>query len=133
MSARFTRPEVDAEPRAAHGSLDRAEVRWEGLDEARMLDFSVNGNPFGPSPLVQEALREARWDVYPDRECLALRGALAEGLGVPMEDIVAGNGAAELVHLAAAAFVDRGGVVDSTALGDLARRRPEMLFVVDEA
>lgn len=76
-----------------------------GLDPDEVLDFSVNSNPYGPSPAVREALAQVPLDRYPDREALALRRALAARLDVSLEQIVAGNGTAELLWLVGLAFL----------------------------
>ena len=99
------RPEVLAAPLAYHGALDYAELERWGLSPEQVLDFSVNSNPYGPSPAVREALRTVPLERYPDRETLALRRALADHLSVAPDRIVAGNGAAELIWLVALAFL----------------------------
>jgi L-threonine-O-3-phosphate decarboxylase len=88
-----------------HGALDYAELERLGLDPEGVLDFSVNSNPYGPSPAVREAVARVPLDRYPDREALALRRALAERLDVAPARIVAGNGTAELIWLVAFAFL----------------------------
>lgn len=88
-----------------HGALDFAELERLGLHPDDVLDFSVNSNPFGPSPLVQEAIARTPLQRYPDRESLSLRRALGEKLGVGIEQILVGNGSAELIQLAASAFL----------------------------
>ena len=60
-----------------HGALDYAELESLGLHPDGVLDFSVNSNAFGPSPLVRQAISDIPFDRYPDRESLALR--LLEG------------------------------------------------------
>jgi histidinol-phosphate/aromatic aminotransferase/cobyric acid decarboxylase-like protein len=89
----------------AHGAISDTEVSAVGR---AVLDFSVNTNPLGPSLLAAEAL--ARVDVarYPDPEALSLRRALGERLSVPIESIVVGNGSAELIWLAALAYLRPG-------------------------
>jgi histidinol-phosphate aminotransferase len=85
--------------------LDYAELEQLGLDPAEILDFSVNSNPYGPSPLVQRAIAQVPLERYPDREALALRRALAAKLAVEPEQIVVGNGAAEVLWLIALVFL----------------------------
>src|SRR5262249_20006856 len=82
-----------------------------GLASEAVLDFSVNGNPYGPSPCVREALAQVPYDRYPDREALALRRVLSKHLDVPAEQILVGNGSTELVWLVALAFVCAGDTV----------------------
>lgn len=123
LEANPPRPEVLEVPLAYHGAIDHAELERLGLDPDTVLDFSVNSNPYGPSPAVREALAHVALDRYPDRETLALRRALADHLGVSPAQIVAGNGTAELLGLVALAFVrpgDRVLVVGPT-FGEYAR------------
>ena len=63
------------------------------------LDFSANVNPFGTPEPVKAAIRAAAEDVsrYPDPYCTALREKLAARHGVLPEEILCGNGAAELI------------------------------------
>ena len=91
-----------------HGALDFAELERLGLLPDDLLDFSANSNPFGPSPLVREALDRVPLDRYPDRESLSLRRTLGEKLGLAPEQIMVGNGSAELLQLAALAFLRPG-------------------------
>lgn len=95
-------------PPASHGAFDFAELEQAGLNPEDVLDFSVNSNPFGPSPLVHAAIEKVPIDRYPDRECLALRRALAGRLDISAAQIVFGNGTAELIWLAAFAFLKAG-------------------------
>ena len=75
---------------------------WAGYETeygSLPLDFSANVSPLGLPDGVHEAavqaLREA--DRYPDPLCRMLRARLAERHGVPAEQIVCGNGAADLI------------------------------------
>lgn len=102
------RPEVQATPYDQHGAFDYAELEELGLTPDQVIDFSVNINPFGPSPKAVDALQHLVIDRYPDRESLALRRALAQKLDLVPEQIVIGNGTAELLWLLAAAFVQPG-------------------------
>jgi len=73
-----------------------------------VLDFSVNSNPFGPSPKVWDAIHQTPLERYPDRESIIFRRELSQRLDVPPEQIIVGNGTAELIQLAAFALL-RGG------------------------
>ena len=95
-------------PPAVHGGIDLAELRALGLRPDDVLDFSANVNPYGPSPAVREALARVSLEGYPDRECLELRVALADSLGVPPDGILPGNGASEIIWLTAWAFLRPG-------------------------
>jgi L-threonine-O-3-phosphate decarboxylase len=102
------RREVLDLPPAVHGSLDVGELQALGLRPEDVLDFSANLNPYGPSAAICEAAAKAPLDRYPDRECLELRAALAESLGVSPGRILPGNGVSELIWLAALAFIRPG-------------------------
>lgn len=90
---------------AFHGAVDLGEMRRRGIDPDRLLDFSANINPFGPSSRVREAVSNAVLDRYPDRECLRLREALSAQEGIDMERIIIGNGTSELLQLIAQVFL----------------------------
>jgi histidinol-phosphate aminotransferase len=102
------RPEVQATPSDQHGALDYAELARLGIAPDEIIDFSVNSNPFGPSPAVHEALGRVVVERYPDREALALRRALAEKFDLDLPQLLIGNGTAELLWLLALAFVRPG-------------------------
>ncbi len=102
------RPELLQIPDAIHGALDFAELECLGLAPEAVLDFSVNGNPYGPSPQVREAIAQVPYDRYPDREVRALRQVLARHLDITPERLLIGNGSTELVWLLALAFVRPG-------------------------
>jgi histidinol-phosphate aminotransferase len=96
----------------AHGGIDYREFARLGIDPASVIDFSVNGNPYGPSPHVREALQRADIAHYPDRHCLALRHAVLEDewphRGLALDHILCGNGTAELIWAVARAFLAPG-------------------------
>lgn len=122
-TAPLPRPEVYFASPTSHGGPDYVELEALQLSPEEVLDFSVNSNPFGPSPRVLQALANVPLDRYPDREALALRRALAAHLDVAPERIVIGNGAAELLWLIALAYVNIGDVVLilSPTFGEYAR------------
>ena len=67
----------------AHGGQLRRLAEIYGLDPARILDFSANINPEGPSPKVLAAIRNSLRDprtlaCYPDLELLDLRTAILD-------------------------------------------------------
>ena len=66
-----------------------------------VLDFSANINPLGLAEGVRNAISSHLDDVihYPDPDCTALREALSRFYHLPVETIVPGNGAAELLYL----------------------------------
>ncbi len=69
------------------------------------MDFSVNSNPLGPQPEVVKAIRDAAANIsqYPDVYCEKLLSALCSFEQVEKDQIICGNGAAELIFSAALA------------------------------
>jgi histidinol-phosphate aminotransferase len=88
-----------------HGALDYTELERLGLRPEEVLDFSSNINPYGPPPAVLKRLSETSFAQYPDRDTIALRRALSMRFNLPEEQILVGNGSAELLLLAAIAFL----------------------------
>lgn len=65
-----------------------------------IVKLDANENPYGPPPEVLEALGSMKFpNIYPDPESRALRNALAEWTGVPVEHLLVGCGADELIDL----------------------------------
>lgn len=66
-----------------------------------ILDFSANINPLGPPAGVRDALLKALDEVifYPEPQARTLRAALAACYGVAPQEVIVGNGAAELIFL----------------------------------
>lgn len=89
--------------RPFHGGLNVAEVKRLGLRPDEVVDFSASINPGGVSPRVMSAIRHLDLSTYPDPDCLELRNALGEKLGIRPELILVGNGSIELIHLVARA------------------------------
>lgn len=65
-----------------------------------IYDFSVNINPLGMPEGVKRALAESidKFSAYPDPECRELVKKLSEAENTPAENIVCGNGAADLIY-----------------------------------
>ena len=79
-----------------------------GLD--RMVKLASNEGAFGPLPAAVAAFEAAVAELnrYPDGGSVRLRQALSERFGVPLEQVVVGNGADELIRLCAVATLDAG-------------------------
>lgn len=73
------------------------------------LDFSVNVNPLGMPDGVKRALVShlEEYTRYPDPQCRALRAALAARYGLAPEQVLCGNGAADLIFRIAACLKPR--------------------------
>src|SRR5215218_949385 len=79
-----------------------------GLD--RIVKLAANEGPFGPLPAAVAAFEASTLELnrYPDAGAIRLREALAARYDVPVEQIVIGNGADELIRFAALATLDPG-------------------------
>ncbi|NLI12681.1 threonine-phosphate decarboxylase CobD [Pelotomaculum propionicicum] len=82
------------------GNVTRASLKY-GIAEKDLVDFSANINPLGPSRKIDQAIKNklGMISAYPDPDCLELKAALAEYLGIEKEHLLMGNGAAELIYL----------------------------------
>ncbi|RQD73387.1 MAG: histidinol-phosphate transaminase [Candidatus Syntrophonatronum acetioxidans] len=78
------------------------------LGITNIIKMASNENPFGPSPRAVEAMRETlpKISLYPDGNCFYLREALAEKIGVEMDNIIVGNGSDEILKLLAETFLN---------------------------
>ena len=74
-----------------------------------IIKLDANENPYGPSPLVAEALAEAPFlHIYPDPESRELRQALADYTGLDADYLLVGLGADELIDLVMRLFIEPG-------------------------
>jgi histidinol-phosphate aminotransferase len=94
-----------------HGGPDLDELRAAGISPDSLVDFSVNVNPYGPTPRMRDAIRAAAIDRYPDPTARLARAALARMWDVDREGIVLGAGAAELLWTVTRAAVRAGDAV----------------------
>ncbi len=72
--------------------------------------LASNENPFGPSPLAIEAMRQAcsEMHLYPDGGCFSLKQRLAEHLAeydVEAHNLIIGNGSNEIIEFIIRTFV----------------------------
>src|ERR671915_1331055 len=76
----------------------------------RIVKLASNEGAFGPLPAAVAAFEGAVGDLnrYPDSGGLRLREALGERFGLPVEQVVLGNGADELIRLCAVATLETG-------------------------
>ena len=83
-------------------------ARADGVPVVAKL--SSNENPWGPSPLAVNAMREvlAEGHRYPDPAATALRAALGAKYDVDPANIICGTGSDEILHMIASAFAGPG-------------------------
>lgn len=68
-----------------------------------LTKLNTNESPYGPSPKVYEAIKQATNDtlrLYPDPQAQDLKQALADYTGLPANHIFVGNGSDEVLALA---------------------------------
>ncbi len=84
------------------------------------LDFSANISPLGVPNGVRQALIQGIADLerYPDPLCRELRRGPAEREKLPMEQILCGNGAADLIYRAVRALAPKTGLVTAPAFAE---------------
>lgn len=91
-----------------HGGVDGRALRARGIDPARVVDFSVNLNPYGPCAALLRAVREAPLDRYPDPHAHEAREAWAAALDRTPAQIAVGHGAASMFWAIARALLVAG-------------------------
>lgn len=103
-----------------HGGNLKEAARVYGLKEEEFIDFSANINPLGPSPHVWTALKKALPKIvhYPCPEGKELKAKLASHLGVPVKQLVLGNGGAELIYLLSRFFSPGRIIVTAPTFGE---------------
>jgi len=77
-----------------------------------IIKLDANENPYGPSPLVAQALAASPYmHIYPDPESRHLRESLAAYTGLEPEHLVVGHGADELIDLVMRLFIEPGDAI----------------------
>lgn len=95
---------------AAHGGNIYKKARELGIPESSILDFSANVSPLGIPEGVKQSMVNAIDGLihYPDPDCTALAEAIADFDHVTKEQVLCGNGGADLLfRLALALKPDR--------------------------
>ena len=97
--------------RNSHGG----DVYTAELKDKKLLDFSVNLNPFGIAGEIKQAIRDFADDTpaYPDDKCRMLTSAVAEKEGVGEEHIVITAGAADAIYRIAGRFMPKRALLPS--------------------
>ncbi len=84
-----------------HGGRIYEYAETDGIPVDSILDFSANLHPFGPPTSVLEAIQSALPLIqhYPDERQMRVKEVLSERFTVPIESLVCGNGASEVMDL----------------------------------
>jgi histidinol-phosphate aminotransferase len=96
---RLVTPSIEALRPYQGGKPVEELFRERGVADA--VKLASNENPLGPSPRAIEAASRALADAhrYPDGAAFRLRRAIADFHGVPLEQVLHGNGSNELIEL----------------------------------
>ena len=116
-------PDVLDEQKFAHGGDVRRMAEVAGCAPGDLLDFSANVNPLGPPPWLGQVVGRAlqHVDAYPDPEAHDLVMAASEKYKVWPSQVVAGNGASELLFAIASMRRHRQAIIPSPTYVDYAR------------
>ena len=85
-----------------------------------LIKLNTNESPFPPSPRAVAAVSEAEVKdlrLYPDPECSALVGAIAEEFGVSADQVAIGNGSDELLAFCFHGLCPRGAAFPDITYG----------------
>jgi len=86
-----------------------------GRPAGEIVKLDANENPYGPPPEVRVALSQVEYPhIYPDPESRQLRAALSHDVGVPMENLLVGCGADELIDLLLRVVLEPGDTIINT-------------------
>jgi histidinol-phosphate aminotransferase len=86
--------------------------RQLGRQPKEIIKLDANENPYGLLPAVREALAAMPYaHIYPDPGSGELRQAISEAHSVPVENLLAGAGADELIDLVLRLVIEPGDVI----------------------
>ncbi len=83
-------------------------------EAGKYIKLNSNENPYPPSPLVEETLRQFSYQAlrfYPDPLCHQLREKLGELYGLAPEQIICGNGSDDILNIIVRTFIQPGEVM----------------------
>ena len=83
-------------------------ARKAGINPEDVIRLNANENPYGAIDEISEALTALDLHLYPDSQQRKFRAALSEYTGRPVENIIGGAGADELIDLLMRLFVEQG-------------------------
>jgi histidinol-phosphate aminotransferase len=104
--ASVVRPEVAAAPPYNSGLTIEEVVRR--YNPPKISKLGSGENPFGASPKIAAVLANFDISLYPDPAGLALRAAIAGGLGTDVARVILGNGSEDLIEVVCRAILRSG-------------------------
>ncbi len=102
-------------------------IRRYGIESGKIIDFSSNVNPLGPSSAAVRAAKRSLdcIDRFPDPELSDLRRAIARYYGVRPAHVVCANGSTALIRLAVSVFKPKRVLVPMPMFSEYARAAEE--------
>ena len=96
-------------PASKHNPVSHGGLYSIKKPNSSILDFSSNTNPLGAAPQVKKYLKKQLKTVsdYPDSDSYELRKNLKWYTKVPIDQIVIGNGATEIIYNFCQAFINK--------------------------
>jgi histidinol-phosphate aminotransferase len=95
---------------ATYHAVDPSEelARKAGIRPEDVIRLNANENPYGAIDEISEALTALDLHLYPDSQQRKFRAALSEYTDRPVENIIGGAGADEIIDLLMRLFVEQG-------------------------
>lgn len=92
-----------------------------------IVDFSANINPLGMPERVKDAVIKSAylWEKYPDPQCRELRKILSRAENIPIENIVIGNGADDLIYRIFYSFKPKKAIICQPTFGEYEKAAEE--------
>src|SRR5690242_21641111 len=94
---------------AAYAALRPTQVTGASTAATSLVRLSSNENPYGPAPTALKAMTDGfslAWR-YPDEYADMLADELSRLHGVPVDQILLGDGSGEILKVSAAAFTSK--------------------------
>ena len=94
------------------------------LGISNVIKMASNENPWGPSPVVLEAIRKMDMDIhrYPDGSGFKLKKNLAQYLGVERSQLILGNGSNEIIDMIIRTYCQMGDAIVTSQFAFIAYR-----------
>jgi threonine-phosphate decarboxylase len=101
LSRRVNSSELVQKTARIHGGNIYEAAKRYGLEKKKIIDFSSNVNPLGPSSAAKRAAKKALSFIggYPDPDMSELRAAIARYFGIKPGHVMCGNGSNGIIHL----------------------------------
>ncbi|MGP4061804.1 histidinol-phosphate transaminase [Halobacillus sp. H74] len=102
------RPQLDGISMYSPGKPIEEVKREKGL--TKIYKMASNENPFGCSPLAEEAIKNEMKEMtrYPETTSPALAAKLAQRLGLKADQLIFGNGSDEIIRLLTRSYINHG-------------------------